>query len=365
MYKQSTYVIALFLGTSQAFIDVPASNNLFATGMNGDEDLGEDITMKGNKFHFNQQPTNFVQVAEEPATQGDAPAKTEVLEPEKVHVLDPKIAKTRTTFYMGQNKAGAEGSTDGYPRPEQVHTLDPMVYTNISNMQGHVLNPSTGFRTAFYDKKNSLWRQDSVSDMQLIQTEETPALHPYNYDPWVYQFSRENIRPYSSHIGEDPEDSRPKTEEEIAALPKNVAKAKKAAEAEAKLKLAKEEQNATVDPMNAENGNPEAKANTEAADDKKLVEAALKKADKALAAPKKKEEAKALAQTEAFYNHEVGLWMYDTTLVQGDDDDEYGPTEKVQSLNPIAYQYWSDTNKTGAFRRARTAFFAQTATNNI
>jgi len=57
--------------------------------------------------------------------------------------------------------------------------------------------------------------------------------------------------------------------------------------------------------------------------------------------------------------------MYDTTLIQGDDDDEYGPTEKVQSLNPIAYQYWSDTNKTGAFRRARTAFYSQTAEDNI
>jgi len=47
MYKQSTYVIALFLGTSQAFIETPASNSLFATGMNGDEDLNQDITMKG------------------------------------------------------------------------------------------------------------------------------------------------------------------------------------------------------------------------------------------------------------------------------------------------------------------------------
>jgi len=26
----------------------------FATGMNGDEDLGQDITMKGEKFHYNQ-----------------------------------------------------------------------------------------------------------------------------------------------------------------------------------------------------------------------------------------------------------------------------------------------------------------------
>jgi hypothetical protein len=27
----------------------------FATGMNGDEDLGQDITMKGEKFHYGQQ----------------------------------------------------------------------------------------------------------------------------------------------------------------------------------------------------------------------------------------------------------------------------------------------------------------------
>ena len=27
----------------------------FATGMNGDEDLGQDITMKGEKFHYKQQ----------------------------------------------------------------------------------------------------------------------------------------------------------------------------------------------------------------------------------------------------------------------------------------------------------------------
>jgi hypothetical protein len=26
----------------------------FATGMNGDEDLGQDITMKGEKFHYGQ-----------------------------------------------------------------------------------------------------------------------------------------------------------------------------------------------------------------------------------------------------------------------------------------------------------------------
>eukprot|EP00494_Astrolonche_serrata_P008531 UN08573 len=30
------------------------NNMLFATGMNGDEDLGQDITMKGEKFHYKQ-----------------------------------------------------------------------------------------------------------------------------------------------------------------------------------------------------------------------------------------------------------------------------------------------------------------------
>jgi len=31
------------------------NSQLFATGMNGDEDLGQDITMKGEKFHYNQK----------------------------------------------------------------------------------------------------------------------------------------------------------------------------------------------------------------------------------------------------------------------------------------------------------------------
>merc|ERR1712127_250551 len=33
----------------------------FATGMNGDEDLGEDITMKGDKFHYVQRPEVLAQ----------------------------------------------------------------------------------------------------------------------------------------------------------------------------------------------------------------------------------------------------------------------------------------------------------------
>jgi len=41
----------------------PVNSELFATGMNGDEDLGEDITMKGDKFHFIQKPSQLAQFA--------------------------------------------------------------------------------------------------------------------------------------------------------------------------------------------------------------------------------------------------------------------------------------------------------------
>ena len=31
----------------------------FATGMNGDEDLGQNIIMKGDKYHYNQKLAQF------------------------------------------------------------------------------------------------------------------------------------------------------------------------------------------------------------------------------------------------------------------------------------------------------------------
>ena len=83
------------------FIQKPQA--LFATGMNGDEDLGEDITMKGQKFHFNQQPQPIGALMQ---MQGDGEAAaihkadwTGYTFPDKVHTLDPKIAKTHTAFY--------------------------------------------------------------------------------------------------------------------------------------------------------------------------------------------------------------------------------------------------------------------------
>ena len=90
----------------------PAKELLFATGMNGDEDLGEDITMKGNKFHFIQEPS-LVQTnwelkgspaipypdmkMKEPKAKKDWNKGYEA--PEQVLQMDAKVGKHATTFY--------------------------------------------------------------------------------------------------------------------------------------------------------------------------------------------------------------------------------------------------------------------------
>jgi len=60
-------------------------------------------------------------------------------------------------------------------------------------------------------------------------------IHPYNYDPWVYKFSRDAMGPHSQHIDDDPEDSRPKTKEELANTPEALAKKEAADAAEKKI----------------------------------------------------------------------------------------------------------------------------------
>ena len=51
--RTSVFVLAL-LGVNGFKI-----SSRFATGMNGDEDLGQDIIMKGDKFHYNQDLVQF------------------------------------------------------------------------------------------------------------------------------------------------------------------------------------------------------------------------------------------------------------------------------------------------------------------
>ena len=72
----------------------PPDHMLFATGMNGDEDLGEDIIMKGKPFHYDQKnATALAQTSEAPVSD----------EAEKVSVLQTPIAGTHTSFYAQKN----------------------------------------------------------------------------------------------------------------------------------------------------------------------------------------------------------------------------------------------------------------------
>ena len=112
------------LNSNQRFLDIemseePKENNLFADGEKGDADMGLKIQMKGDKFdsykqnlvqipEYHNQRLLQIEMSEEPvAVVEDAKATpkaaaVEVLAPEKVHTLDPKIAKSHTTFYNRQ-----------------------------------------------------------------------------------------------------------------------------------------------------------------------------------------------------------------------------------------------------------------------
>merc|ERR1712178_663830 len=224
---------------------------------------------------------------------------------------------------------------------------------------------------AQYDKQNGLWRTDD----SLIATESTdvPQIHPYNYNPWVYKFSRDAMGPHSQHIDDDPEDSRPKSKEELANTPEALLKAEKAAAEEKKLKDDKIEMKdaAEKEASPAESKKADAEA----------LEAALKKVDIAeeLAKVEKKEEKKAeLLMTnynDKFYNEQDGLWMYNT-LVQAEPEkkaadpaegkkegktveDFYGEPERVHNLMPQRYQARANTNMVNGVNVRRTTFYGQ------
>ena len=78
--------------------------------MNGDEDLGEDITMKGDKFHFVQ---NLAQAPKSGSSGGTAIVydTTGYGPVEKLSFFDPKITKAHTSFYS-QFASGMNGDED-------------------------------------------------------------------------------------------------------------------------------------------------------------------------------------------------------------------------------------------------------------
>ena len=125
----------------------------FATGMNGDEDLGEDITMKGDKFHFNQ----FAQARADPGTGAAVVYDTKGYGPnggvEKLSFFDPKITKAHTSFYAQAEPEGdaAPAKKVAAPEPEKVQVLDPKI------AKAH---------TTFYNNRRSLMQEDPAPTAQ-------------------------------------------------------------------------------------------------------------------------------------------------------------------------------------------------------
>merc|ERR1711934_905080 len=164
----------------------------FATGMNGDEDLGEDIAMKGDKFHFVQNPLSanaLIQTSDEAEAKKEAKAaekkaekvaeakaeakeeakaakkeaadpvmaesKKEAAEAKKVEAKEAKAAKEKADEVKKEGKKegkkagkkeaekkeaeakkpdgnGIVYDTTGYPATDKVHTLDPKI-TKVSS----------------------------------------------------------------------------------------------------------------------------------------------------------------------------------------------------------------------------------------
>ena len=240
MYKQSAYVIALLLGASSAY------RLNFATGMNGDEDLGEKITMKGEKFSYAATPISapernrpgaqnstaagrYAQVGSQEESNlqlrfvNNADPAEGVLFPQTGHAIHHSTYYAKKTPEAMFIQDEGEGSGKGTP-VEGVHALAPteqmatangpseFAYPNqrttfYAQQQGplaepekvHTLDPKIArTHTTFYDKQNRLWRGQEMSQQKI------DPVNPVNYDPWVYETSKEGMpsqRQWHAQVG--------------------------------------------------------------------------------------------------------------------------------------------------------------------
>ena len=104
------------------------------------------------------------------------------IEPEKIHTLIPEAYRTLANrkdyvFNLGEQRSTFNVQTDA--------DMDP------NSEPEKILVPQTThsrYHTTYYDKKNSLWREEP----ELLQHLDT--INPNNVDPWVYEFSSEVMK---------------------------------------------------------------------------------------------------------------------------------------------------------------------------
>merc|ERR1711934_831009 len=102
----SVGLLSIFLATSSAIKSAPESVELFATGMDEEAFLDEEITIKGETYHFlqkknkkhNKKPAGVRMIQEE---MNEKPPGFDAVsdEAEKVHVLQTPNGGSRTTYY--------------------------------------------------------------------------------------------------------------------------------------------------------------------------------------------------------------------------------------------------------------------------
>jgi hypothetical protein len=97
----------------------------FAEGMNGDEDLGEDITMKGEHFHYNKKPVDQKLFAT--GMNGDEDLGEDItMKGDKFHFIQNQNLVALESSEKPKEKDEYTGVKDfPFPGPEQVLTLDP------------------------------------------------------------------------------------------------------------------------------------------------------------------------------------------------------------------------------------------------
>ena len=97
-----------------ALLLVESSAMRWAIGLDGDEDLGEEIIIGGEPFRFHQKDTQMAQLETQspedfivkpreamPTKQWSEENPT--MAEERVSILEPVIARTHTTFYDKKN----------------------------------------------------------------------------------------------------------------------------------------------------------------------------------------------------------------------------------------------------------------------
>ena len=107
------------------------------------------------------------------------------------------FASTSAVSVEHHKHNGKKGN--GHPRPEKVQNLEPGTYQNIANTKGHVLNPFTKYRTAFYVQNEAEINPTGNGQDGLVPPPHTHDTHPL--EQWEQM--RKPLIPENRNSGND------------------------------------------------------------------------------------------------------------------------------------------------------------------